>query len=167
MKNLIYVTAFAFLSLQILCEETIAEAPVETESILEDTKNPVATDGSSDSPSPPPQLDMAQLEQMNKMMKMLTGMQCLVSMDKFLRDNSSELQKLKDKENAQTRMDRLVVNLYKTCKSNDDMDNFADLLDPNKGKDKSKEENKEGTDEEVPAKASACLLYTSPSPRDS
>ena len=76
-----------------------------------------------------PQLDLKQMEEMNKMMKILTGMQCLVSMDKYFRSNASTLKTLQDKENPQVRMDRLVIGLYKKCKNDEGgLSNIAEMI---------------------------------------
>ena len=125
MKILIFATVLALLSLHISCETP--------ETTPETTPEPVsAPEASEGAPQAPPQIDMAQMEQMTKMMQMLSGMQCLMSVDKFLRNKSKDIQNIKDKEHAQTRLNRLVVKLYKTCKSDGGMDNIADMLDPKK-----------------------------------
>merc|ERR1712137_384962 len=69
------------------------------------------------------------MDEMNKMMRMLTGMNCLMSMDKHLRSNAEHLKNLKELENPQTRMDRLILSMYEKCKNNGDgLTGIADMI---------------------------------------
>lgn len=116
--------------------EPVADSGAEqTPTAGEEPKEPAET-GADDLENPT--LDMGQLEEMNKMMKVLTGMQCLMSMDKHLKSNAEHLTGLKTLDNPQTRMDRLILNMYDRCKnSKDGLTGIADMLGGKQGADPS------------------------------
>lgn len=64
-----------------------------------------------------PEVDLNQFKEMESMMKLFTGMHCMMSMDTYMKKNVDKIRSIQNSSDLQKRMSKIIVNLYKECKN--------------------------------------------------
>lgn len=110
-------------------EETVEQSPTESKEKEETEPVSLKDEVEEVKADKVPDLDPASLMKMEKMMKMFSGMHCMMTMDSFLKSKSDVLKDLNSLPNPKARFEKVIISLYGKCKeSTGDQNNLEGML---------------------------------------